>query len=109
MSVRSRRAIILPKQQRRELTRFKMIKSIQIQGYRGFSEFEMRNLARVNLLVGTNNSGKTSALEALFCLSHKATLLHCGVFCIVEASVYLIGHPVILQNWICATFSRDTN
>ncbi|HEY2467843.1 MAG TPA: AAA family ATPase [Terracidiphilus sp.] len=45
-----------------------MIKSIQINGYRGFSEFEMKNLGRVNLLVGTNNSGKTSALEALYLL-----------------------------------------
>lgn len=48
-----------------------MIRSIQIQGYRGFSEFEMKNLARVNLLVGTNNSGKTSALEALYLLASQ--------------------------------------
>jgi hypothetical protein len=42
-----------------------MISSIRIQGYRGFEYFEMSGLARLNLLVGTNNSGKTSALEAI--------------------------------------------
>jgi energy-coupling factor transporter ATP-binding protein EcfA2 len=46
-----------------------MLKSIKITGYRGFSEFEMSNLGRVNLLVGKNNSGKTSALEGLYLLA----------------------------------------
>jgi hypothetical protein len=47
----------------------KMISSIQIDGYRGFEHFEMSGLERVNLLVGTNNSGKTSVLEALYLLT----------------------------------------
>lgn len=46
-----------------------MISSIQIKGYRGFDNFEMSGLGRINLLVGTNNSGKTSVLEALYLLS----------------------------------------
>jgi hypothetical protein len=45
-----------------------MIHSVKISGYRGFSDFEMRDLGRVNLLVGRNNSGKTSVLEALYLL-----------------------------------------
>ena len=45
-----------------------MISSIQIRGYRGFEEFEMIDLGRVNLLVGKNNSGKTSVLEAIYLL-----------------------------------------
>jgi hypothetical protein len=48
-----------------------MIKSIKITGYRGFSEFEMSGLGRVNLLVGTNNSGKTSALEGIYLLASQ--------------------------------------
>ncbi len=51
----------------------KMLKSIKITGYRGFSEFEMSNLGRVNLLVGKNNSGKTSALEGLYLLASRGT------------------------------------
>lgn len=46
-----------------------MLSSIRILGYRGFKYFEMSGLARLNLLVGTNNSGKTSALEAIYLLS----------------------------------------
>jgi recombinational DNA repair ATPase RecF len=45
-----------------------MISSLQIEGYRGFDTFEMDGLGRVNLLVGTNNSGKTSVLEAVYLL-----------------------------------------
>ena len=39
--------------------------SIRIQGYRGLDPFRMRGLGRVNLLVGTNNCGKTSILECI--------------------------------------------
>ncbi|MHB0992280.1 MAG: AAA family ATPase [Burkholderiales bacterium] len=45
-----------------------MINNLKIEGYRGFQCFEMGGLSRINLLVGTNNSGKTSALEALYLL-----------------------------------------
>jgi hypothetical protein len=46
-----------------------MISSLQIEGYRGFEQFEMTDLGRLNLLVGLNNSGKTSVLEALYLLA----------------------------------------
>lgn len=49
----------------------KMISSIHIEGYRGFERFEMSGLGRINLLVGTNNSGKTSVLEALHLLTSR--------------------------------------
>lgn len=45
-----------------------MISSIHIQQYRALSSFTMSGLERVNLLVGKNNSGKTSVLEAIFLL-----------------------------------------
>ena len=45
-----------------------MISALTIQGYRGFEQFQMSGLGRVNLLVGTNNSGKTSVLESIFLL-----------------------------------------
>ena len=49
-----------------------MISSIHIEGFRGFQRFDMGDLGRVNLLVGTNNSGKTSLLEALHLLTSRA-------------------------------------
>ncbi len=42
-----------------------MYSSIRITGYRGLDAFRMEGLGRVNLLVGTNNSGKTSILECI--------------------------------------------
>ena len=42
-----------------------MYSSIRISGYRGLDSFRMEGLGRVNLLVGTNNSGKTSILECI--------------------------------------------
>ena len=42
-----------------------MYSSIRIQGYRGLDSFRMEGLGRVNLLVGTNNSGRTSILECI--------------------------------------------
>jgi len=42
-----------------------MLQSLKIEGFRGFQSFEIANLGRINLLVGKNNSGKTSILEAI--------------------------------------------
>lgn len=63
--------MIQPTRLAAEPTQGKMIRSIQVQGYRGFNTFEMSGLKRVTLLVGTNNSGKTSALEALYLLASQ--------------------------------------
>jgi AAA domain, putative AbiEii toxin, Type IV TA system len=46
-----------------------MISSLHIDRFRGFERFVMTGLGRVNLLVGTNNSGKTTVLEAAYLLS----------------------------------------
>ena len=42
-----------------------MYSSIRIDGYRGLDSFRMEGLGRVNLLVGKNNSGKTSIRECI--------------------------------------------
>lgn len=42
-----------------------MIGKLRVEGYRGFKSYTMDGLARVNLIVGKNNSGKTALLEAL--------------------------------------------
>ena len=41
-----------------------MIKDIHIQNYRGIKDLKIKDFKRINLLVGDNNSGKTSVLEA---------------------------------------------
>jgi len=42
---------------------------IGIDGFRGLRKLELTDLGRVNILVGSNNSGKTSVLEALSVMS----------------------------------------
>ena len=45
------------------------LSNVGIDGFRGLRSLELDGLGRVNILVGSNNSGKTSVLEALsiFC------------------------------------------
>ena len=42
-----------------------MLKSLALRGFRAFESYELAELAIVNLLVGKNNCGKTSLLEAV--------------------------------------------
>lgn len=49
-----------------------MYRSFEIKNFRCFDALKLENLTRVNLVVGKNNAGKTSLLEALF--------LHCGAY-----------------------------
>lgn len=42
-----------------------MLTSIELTGFRGFQHLELDGLKRVNIIVGKNNSGKTSLLEAI--------------------------------------------
>ena len=49
-----------------------MYKSLDIQGFRQFNAVKIDNLSRINLILGPNNSGKTTLLEAV--LSHACGL-----------------------------------
>lgn len=48
-----------------------MLQVLRLEGYRSFEGYELSDLARVNLLVGKNNCGKTSLLEAIELLASK--------------------------------------
>ena len=49
-----------------------MFQSLSVTNFRGLKSLTIDNLARVNLITGSNNIGKTSLLEAI--------MLHCGKF-----------------------------
>lgn len=51
-----------------------MLKTIKIKNFRSFQSFELQQLGRVNLLVGKNNTGKTSILEAIQLLCSRNNL-----------------------------------
>ena len=46
----------------------KMIKSLKIENFKGFSELALSGLKRITLLGGANNVGKSSVLESVFLL-----------------------------------------
>lgn len=46
--------------------RYKMIESITVENFRCYEHLTVRNLTRINVIVGRNGSGKTAFLEALF-------------------------------------------
>jgi AAA15 family ATPase/GTPase len=48
-----------------------MLTSLTIENFRCFQKFELQQLGRINLLVGMNNSGKTSILEAVQLLASQ--------------------------------------
>jgi AAA15 family ATPase/GTPase len=59
-----------------------MIDGLNIKKFRGFKNYTISNLNQVNLLVGGNNSGKTSVLEAVEILAgggHPTPLLRCAM------------------------------
>jgi AAA15 family ATPase/GTPase len=51
-----------------------MLRTLIIENFRCFQAFELQQLGKLNLLVGTNNSGKTSILEAVQLLNSQSSL-----------------------------------
>lgn len=42
-----------------------IFESLEVKGFRGFEHLQIKHLGRINLIVGKNNVGKSSLLEAL--------------------------------------------
>lgn len=51
-----------------------MFREIEIKGYRGLQDIKLTELERINVLIGENNSGKTSVLEAIQLFGSKNVL-----------------------------------
>ena len=52
-----------------------MISTLELQNFRGLEHVKFEGLGRVNLIIGGNNSGKTSILEALVLLCGNSSQL----------------------------------
>ncbi|MDB9488637.1 AAA family ATPase [Dolichospermum circinale CS-1225] len=61
------------------------LENVTIHQFRGLRDLELKDLGRINLLVGINNSGKTSVLEAL------------SVYC----------HPLDIKVWLSTANQRE--
>ena len=60
------------------------IKNIQIRNFRQFKDVRVENLGLFNLVVGDNNIGKTSLLEAFLFVSNKQEYLERLAFAYIE-------------------------
>jgi hypothetical protein len=49
------------------------LNSLEVRNFRGFEHLKIESLGRVNLVVGKNNVGKTSLLEALWLYAHRGS------------------------------------
>lgn len=47
-----------------------LMESFEVENFRSLKHLKLEQLARVNLLVGKNNSGKTSVLEGLYSIAN---------------------------------------
>jgi AAA15 family ATPase/GTPase len=102
-----------------------MLRDLKIQNYRTFNDFHVDNLARVNLIVGTNNSGKTSLLEAVYLLvnqdnpecllnllSKRGEIVQTSRSSIWQRRLYQIRHifhthQISLENKICIQYQEE--
>ena len=50
-----------------------ILNSLEVRGFRGFRQLQIERLGRVNLIVGKNNVGKSSLLEALQLYAHRGS------------------------------------
>ena len=66
-----------------------MIKDFYIENFRGFDKLKIDNIKKINFLVGKNNCGKTSILEAI--------ILMLSVFD-VNSGYYINGIRKIKEN-----------
>lgn len=46
-----------------------MITEFNVKGFKKFDDFSLKNLGQINIILGKNNAGKTSLLEAIFTLA----------------------------------------
>lgn len=77
------------------------IHKLCIDGYRGIRQLEIGELRQVNLVVGDNNCGKTSVLEALQMLRTSGNLANVYRVARLRDSLAILGSNSIFDSFIC--------
>ncbi len=78
-----------------------MINSFRIESFRGIRDLSINNLNAINLIVGDNNSGKTSVLEALLLLSNPAELSNLFRVACYRDSILIPNSLSLYENVLC--------
>lgn len=77
------------------------IKNVQIDRFRGIRKLKLDKLNHVNLIVGDNNSGKTSILEALLFLRNPATLSNVLRVARQREMAISSGNVTVYESFMC--------
>lgn len=83
-----------------------MINKLNIERFRGIRELSIDSLNQVNLIVGDNNCGKTSVLEALQLLRTSGSLANIYKIARQRESMFGLNSNSIYENFICM-FPKD--
>lgn len=74
----------------------KHLKSLHIKNFRMLEDFSVERLGQVNLIVGKNNSGKTTVLEALEVFANRGHILTLENLCRKKDEIYTFSD---LEYW----------
>ncbi|MBO7339097.1 MAG: AAA family ATPase [Lachnospiraceae bacterium] len=85
------------------------MKSIQIDGYRGIKKLKINELRQINLVVGDNNCGKTSVLEALQLLRTSGSLANVYKVARQRDNLSIKGMSSLYDSFICMFPRSDSD
>lgn len=86
-----------------------MLNSLQVTNFRAFRDLRVEHLGKVNLIVGRNNVGKTTLLEAIHIYSSADDVLDAVIRLLNRRQEYSIekGHDVLsLESLFCQTSEK---
>lgn len=79
----------------------KLLSKLRIDGFRGIRDLSIENLTQVNLIVGDNNCGKTSLLEAIQLLRSTKSLPNIYKIARLRQNAFTVNSNSIYDNIIC--------
>ena len=83
-----------------------VLQTLNLTHFRGHNHLELRNLSQVNVLVGANNSGKTSILEAIELLSMPQSVAGFIQLIARRARMDAARRKNNIANYMCSLFQE---
>ncbi len=83
-----------------------LINKLQIERFRGVRDLSIDRLSRINLIVGDNNCGKTSLLEAIQFLRNPGDLANIYRIARLRETMFVYNANSVYDNFICM-FPKD--
>ena len=77
------------------------LKTVDIKSFRGIRDLSIKKLGAINLIVGDNNCGKTSVLEAIELLRSSGNLANIYRIARQRESLSVFGANSIYDSFIC--------